>query len=79
MITDKAGNKYLLQNFDQAIAFLQSRGWQFMKGKKQNPWCNGHSCYHTYGFLHQFVGVYNGFNKKKDVTAWAQKLCEGGI
>lgn len=66
-------------NFKDSVAFLQHRGWQFIEGEHPNDYCSAHKKCHPIGFLHMFVGVYNGFDTEQEVIDWVEKLRPNAI
>lgn len=65
--------------YEQAVAFLERRGWMRMLGENENPECTSHNRRHPIGFGHISVGVYNGFDTEREVIEWVARLIPNSL
>ena len=67
--------------FEQALAFLQRIGNQFLEGEEANKdfYCTTHKRIHHYGFWNFIVGNYVGLDTEEQIIEWAMKLRPNSI
>lgn len=67
--------------FEEAVAFIRRTGNFYYEGKEANKpfYCTVHKKVHRYGFWQFIVGGYTGFDTKKEIIEWAERLWPNSI
>ena len=66
-------------SYEQAVAFLQRRGWLHIQGVEKNPRCGAHQKSHPIGFEMMGMGIYHGFDTEQEVIDWVKRLIPNSI